>query len=73
MKAIQISRTGGPEVLELVDLPMPEPGPTDVRHDADRAPADDNGVATTKPLDLSSNGLADFEPSVPGIGRTGQR
>jgi NADPH2:quinone reductase len=25
MRAIQISRTGGPEVLELVDLPMPAP------------------------------------------------
>ena len=25
MKAIQISRTGGPEVLDLVDLPIPEP------------------------------------------------
>jgi NADPH2:quinone reductase len=27
MKAIQISETGGPEVLKLVDLPIPEPGP----------------------------------------------
>jgi NADPH2:quinone reductase len=26
MRAIQISRHGGPEVLELVDLPSPEPG-----------------------------------------------
>lgn len=25
MKAIQVSRTGGPEVLELVDLPIPQP------------------------------------------------
>jgi NADPH2:quinone reductase len=24
MKAIQVKRTGGPEVLELVDLPIPE-------------------------------------------------
>ncbi len=30
MKAIQIGRTGGPEVLEVVDLPMPEPGPGEV-------------------------------------------
>jgi NADPH2:quinone reductase len=30
MKAIQIRRTGGPEVLELVDLPTPEPGPGEV-------------------------------------------
>ena len=30
-KAIQIRRYGGPEVLELVDLPTPEPGPGEVR------------------------------------------
>jgi NADPH2:quinone reductase len=27
MKAIQIRETGGPEVLELVELPIPQPGP----------------------------------------------
>ena len=26
MRALQISRTGGPEVLDLVDLPVPDPG-----------------------------------------------
>ena len=31
MLAIQISRTGGPDVLEAVDLPIPEPGPGQVR------------------------------------------
>ena len=30
MKAIQIGRTGGAEVLELVELPTPEPGPGEV-------------------------------------------
>ncbi|MGA7834481.1 MAG: quinone oxidoreductase [Acidimicrobiales bacterium] len=30
MKAIQIQATGGPEVLQLVDLPIPEPGPGQV-------------------------------------------
>jgi NADPH:quinone reductase len=30
MKAIQIRETGGPEVLELVDLPIPVPGPGQV-------------------------------------------
>lgn len=30
MKAIQISRTGGPDVLELVELPTPSPGPGEV-------------------------------------------
>ena len=27
MKAIQIQQTGGPEVMALVDLPVPQPGP----------------------------------------------
>jgi NADPH2:quinone reductase len=30
MKAIQISRTGGPEVLDYVDLPTPKPNPGEV-------------------------------------------
>lgn len=30
MKAIQIQRTGGPEVLTLVDLPVPQPSPGQV-------------------------------------------
>ena len=30
MKAIQISRTGGPDVLEAVEVPMPKPGPGEV-------------------------------------------
>jgi NADPH:quinone reductase len=30
MKAIQIHSTGGPEVLQLVDLPIPQPGPGQV-------------------------------------------
>jgi len=30
MNAIQIRETGGPEVLQLVDLPIPEPGPGQV-------------------------------------------
>ena len=29
MKAIQIQKTGGPEVLTLVDLPVPEPKPNE--------------------------------------------
>ncbi len=31
MQAIQLKRFGGPEVLELVSLPMPDPGPGEVR------------------------------------------
>ncbi len=31
MRAVQISETGGPDVMELVDLPVPEPGTGQVR------------------------------------------
>ncbi len=31
MRALRVSRHGGPEVIELVDLPTPEPGPGEVR------------------------------------------
>ena len=31
MKAIQYSRFGGPEVLEVVELPDPHPGPGQIR------------------------------------------
>ncbi|MGB8946049.1 MAG: alcohol dehydrogenase catalytic domain-containing protein, partial [Streptomyces sp.] len=31
MKAARFSRFGGPEVLEIVDLPDPRPGPGEVR------------------------------------------
>jgi NADPH2:quinone reductase len=31
MLAVQAMRTGGPEVLEAVDLPVPEPGPGQIR------------------------------------------
>jgi NADPH:quinone reductase-like Zn-dependent oxidoreductase len=27
MRAVQITRFGGPEVLDIVDVPKPEPGP----------------------------------------------
>jgi NADPH:quinone reductase-like Zn-dependent oxidoreductase len=27
MRAVQITRFGGPEVLDIVDVPEPEPGP----------------------------------------------
>src|SRR3982751_1344078 len=35
MKAIQISRSGGPDVLDLVDVPTPSPGPGEVLVEAD--------------------------------------
>ena len=35
MKAIQISMPGGPEVLETIELPIPEPGYDEVLIRAD--------------------------------------
>ena len=52
-------------------------GPVDGRPAAQHVAAENGDVVTTKPLDLSSNEFArqplDFEPSVSGIGRTGQQ
>ena len=31
MRAVVCSQTGGPDVMQLVDRPLPEPGPGDVR------------------------------------------
>lgn len=31
MKAVSISKPGGPEVLEMVERPLPEPGPSEIR------------------------------------------
>src|SRR5688572_19602946 len=31
MRAIQIDRTGGPEVMQVVDVPIGDPGPGEVR------------------------------------------
>jgi hypothetical protein len=36
MRAVQITRFGGPEVLELVDVPEPEAGPGQQLYDVDR-------------------------------------
>lgn len=37
MRAVQIAETGGPEVMELVELPVPEPGTGQVRIDVEAA------------------------------------
>ena len=37
MRAVQITRFGGPEVLEIVDVPVSEAGPSQKLHDASTA------------------------------------
>ena len=31
MQAVMLTKKGGPEVLEVVELPLPEPGPGEIR------------------------------------------
>jgi NADPH:quinone reductase-like Zn-dependent oxidoreductase len=37
MRAVQITRFGGPEVLEIVDVPEPSPGPGQQLYDVSTA------------------------------------
>ncbi len=60
MKAIQLAAPGGPEVLQLVDLPLPEPGPGEVRV---RAAA----IGAGGPDVLIRNGTYKWMPPMPAI------
>jgi NADPH:quinone reductase-like Zn-dependent oxidoreductase len=37
MRAVQITRFGGPEVLDIVDVPKPTPGPGQLLYDVSTA------------------------------------
>jgi NADPH:quinone reductase-like Zn-dependent oxidoreductase len=37
MRAVQVTRFGGPEVLEIVDVPEPTPGPGQQLYDVSTA------------------------------------
>jgi len=37
MRAVQITRFGGPEVLDIVDVPEPTPGPGQQLYDVSKA------------------------------------
>ena len=70
MRAVAIPSFGGPEVLEVADLPVPEPGPGEVRIHV--------VAATVNPTDIgmrsgnSAATLADKEaPFVPGMEAAG--
>lgn len=60
MRAVQLSETGGPEVLRLVELPLPEPGPGQVRV---RAAA----IGAGGPDVLIRNGTYKWMPPLPAI------
>ena len=62
MHAIRIDRFGGPEVLELADMPVPEPGPGEVLIRVSRA-----GMNYADTHQRTNDYLANYElPLVPG-------
>jgi NADPH2:quinone reductase len=60
VKAIRIERTGGPEVLEYVDVPMPVPGPADVLVKA-------HAIGVNMPEVLVRRGVYAWMPPLPAI------
>ncbi len=60
MKAIQISQTGGPEVLKYVDLPTPRPGPGEVLVKA-------HAIGVCMPETLVRKGTYRWMPPLPVI------
>ncbi len=60
MRAVQLSETGGPEVLRLVELPLPVPGPGQVRVKA-------AAIGAGGPDVLIRNGTYKWMPPLPAI------
>ena len=60
MKAIQFSRTGGPDVLDYVDTLMPSPGPGEVLVRA-------HAFGVGKPDVLLRTGVYKWMPKLPAI------
>ena len=60
MKAIQISETGGPEVLTYVELPTPRPGPGEVLVEA-------HAIGVCMPETLVRKGTYRWMPPLPAI------
>ena len=60
MKAIRITRTGGPEVLEYTDLPTPVPGPTQVLVRA-------HAIGVNMPEVMVRKGTYSWMPPLPAI------
>jgi NADPH:quinone reductase len=60
MKAVLLRRTGGPEVLDATDLPMPEPGPGEARIRA-------ASIGVGRPDALIRSGRYKWMPPLPAI------
>ena len=66
MKAIQITKTGGPEVLAYVDLPTPVAGPSDVLVKA-------HAIGVNMPEVLVRRGTYGWMPPLPASASNGLR
>src|SRR3954447_5209047 len=66
MKAAVVRRFGGPEVIELADVPVPEPGPGQVRIRVQAAAVNPVDIATRAGL-LAQSGLMAADGDV-GLG-----
>ena len=73
MRAVTFSRLGGPDVLEVANLPVPQPGPGEVRIRV--------AAATVNPTDISFRSGRQFSvaqlaemgvhpPFIPGMARS---
>jgi NADPH2:quinone reductase len=60
MQAVQLQRTGGPEVLALVELPEPRPGPGQIRVRAE-------AIGVGKPDALIRQGSYKWMPPLPAV------
>jgi NADPH:quinone reductase-like Zn-dependent oxidoreductase len=69
MRAVQITRFGGPEVLDVVDLPEPEPGPGRQLYEVSAAGV--NFADTHHPVSSGVVNLADLATSARRPGRRG--
>jgi NADPH:quinone reductase-like Zn-dependent oxidoreductase len=70
MKAVTFSRLGGPEVLQVSDLPVPQPGPGEVRIRVRAATVNPTDVSFRSGRQFSVAQLADMgvhPPYIPGM------
>jgi NADPH:quinone reductase-like Zn-dependent oxidoreductase len=70
MRAVTFSRLGGPEVLEVSDLPVPQPGPGEVRIRVAAATVNPTDISFRSGRQLTTAQLAEMgvqPPYIPGM------
>jgi NADPH:quinone reductase len=70
MRAVTFSRLGGPEVLEVADLPEPQPGPGEVRIRVSAATVNPTDISFRSGRQLTAAQLAEMgvrPPFIPGM------